>query len=155
MDMKEWVKREIEIACKKERGNGEPDVACYESAYKAFLSLLDDKHSGMSINFTRNILNRLIDGKVLTPIEDTPDIWNDVTTYKANKFMHYQCKRRSSLFKYVYPDGTVRYSDANRYICVNKDGSSDCWHNSFVHRLFNEKYPITMPYMPPFRRYTV
>ena len=49
MDMKEWAKREIEIACKKERGDGDPGVwdygvACYESAYKAFLSLLDDGH---------------------------------------------------------------------------------------------------------------
>lgn len=159
MDMKEWAKREIEIACKKERGDGDPDVwdygvACYESAYKAFLSLLDDEHSGMSIGFTKNILNRLIDGKVLTPIEDTPDIWNDVT-YKADKFTQYQCKRMSSLFKDVYPDGTVKYTDVDRYICVNKDDPSDCWYNGFIDRIIDDKYPITMPYMPPSRQYTV
>ena len=44
MSMKEWAKREIEIACKRERGD-KPETewdygcACYESAYKAFLSL--------------------------------------------------------------------------------------------------------------------
>lgn len=159
MDMEKWAKREIEIACKKERGDGDPGVwdygvACYESAYKAFLSLLDDGHSGMSIGFTKNILNRLIDGKVLTPIEDTPDIWNDIT-YKADKFTQYQCKRMSSLFKDVYHDGTVKYTDVGRYICVNKNDPFDCWHNGFIGRLIDEKYPITMPYMPPSRQYTV
>lgn len=43
---------------------------------RAFESLLGDGHSGMSIGITKNILNRLIDGKPLTPIEDTEDVWN-------------------------------------------------------------------------------
>lgn len=39
MSMTEWAKREIEIAIKKERGDGDPNewdygCACYESAYK-------------------------------------------------------------------------------------------------------------------------
>ena len=38
-----------------------------------------DGHSGFSIQITKSILNRLIDGKCLTPIEDTPDIWEDVS----------------------------------------------------------------------------
>ena len=91
MSMKEWAESEIAIACKRERGDaseGEWDYgcACYESAYKAFLSLLEDEHSGMSIGFTKAILNRLIDGKPLTPIEDTPDVWNEVGDNQ------YQCK---------------------------------------------------------------
>lgn len=76
MSLLEWAKKEVEIASKRERGNNPEDkwdygVACYESALKAFESLLGDGHSGMSIGFTKNILNRLIDGKPLTPIEDT------------------------------------------------------------------------------------
>ena len=48
-DMKEWAKREIELACKRERGDKDPNkwdygVACYESAFKAFNSLLEDEH---------------------------------------------------------------------------------------------------------------
>ena len=71
MSMIEWAKREIEIAQKRERGNasdGEWDYGgtCYDSAFKAFQSLCEDGHSGMSIGFTKNILNRLIDGKPLT-----------------------------------------------------------------------------------------
>ena len=80
MNMKEWAEREIRIACERERGNKPEDewdygVACYESAFKAFQSLLEDGHSGFSLGLTQNILNRLIDGKPLTPIEDVPEIW--------------------------------------------------------------------------------
>ena len=67
MNMKEWAEREVKIACKREnpdRKEGEWDYgcACYESALKAFNSLLDDGHSGYSIGITKQILNRLIDG---------------------------------------------------------------------------------------------
>ena len=80
MSMLDWAKREVEIACNKEnpdRKEGEFDYgcACYESALKAFESLCDDGHSGCSIGFTKAILNRLIDGMPLTPIEDIDDIW--------------------------------------------------------------------------------
>lgn len=53
-DMEQWAKREIELACKRERGDKDPElwdygVACYKSAYKAYKSLLEDGHSGTSI----------------------------------------------------------------------------------------------------------
>ncbi len=152
MSMTDWAKKEIEIACKRERGD-KPETewdygcACYESAYKAFQCLVGDGHSGMSISITKNILNRLIEGKPLTPIEDTPDVWNDAT-YKED-MRSYQCSRMSSLFKDVYPDGRVEYHDVNRCYCVNKGNPNAAgWHNGFISRLIHEKYPITMPYYP-------
>ena len=138
MSISEWAKKEIEIATKKERGDGDPNewdygCACYESAYKAFLSLCEDEHSGCSIGFTKEILNRLIDGKPLTPIEDVPDVWSKITCLKNKHTAAYQCKRMSSLFKHVYTDGTVKYNDIDRYICVNKDRpKSSGWHNGFI-----------------------
>lgn len=153
MSMTNWAEREIELACKRERGD-KPETewdygcACYESAYKAFQSLMNDGHSGMSIGFTKNILNRLIDGKPLTPIEDTPDVWNDVT-YRKEEFRSYQCRRMSSLFKDVYPDGRIEYHDNDRCYCVNRDDpDASGWRNGFISRLIHEKYPITMPYFP-------
>ena len=160
MSMTEWAKQEIEIAIKKERGDGDPNewdygCACYESAYKAFLSLCEDGHSGYSIGFTKEILNRLIDGKPLTPIEDVPDVWSKITCLK-NECTAYKCKRMSSLFKHVYTDGTVKYNDIDRYICVNKDRPrSSGWRNGFIDRLLDEKYPITMPYCPPTKPFVV
>lgn len=155
MSLLDWAKREVEIACKREReaskvSEGEWDYgcACYESALKAFNSLMEDGHSGMSISFTKNILVRLIEGKPLTPIEDTEDIWN--FSYKNdNGCSVYQCKRMSSLFKKIRPDGAVFYNDVERCYCVSVDEPNIPYHNGFVSNIFDEMYPITMPYIPP------
>lgn len=153
MSLLEWAKREVAIASKRERGDkpeGEWDygVACYESALKAFESLCGDDHSGMSIGFTKGILNRLIDGKPLTPIEDTEDVWNNRGSHREGISVKYQCKRMSSLFKTVYDDGTMKFSDVNRCYCTYKDNPSVSWHNGFVSNIYDEIYPLTMPYMP-------
>lgn len=151
MSMLEWAKKEVEIASKRERGDkpdGEFDYgcACYSGALEAFEVLCNQGHSGMSIGFTKQILNRLIDGKPLTPIEDTEDVWN--LTHREGKIKHYQCSRMSSLFKDVEEDGTVKYSDINRYYCAQKDNPIASWHNGFVCKIYNEMFPLTMPYMP-------
>lgn len=159
MNMSEWAKREIELACKREnpdRKEGEwyYGCACYESALKAFESLMEDDHSGFSIGITKNILNRLIDGKCLTPIEDTDDVWNDVTY--GGKYKTYQCNRMSSLFKDVYDDGTVKYHDVDRIYGIDIENNIP-YHNGFIYSIVNELYPVEMPYMPaaePFRVYT-
>lgn len=85
-DESDWAAREVALASQKERESAEDKddwdygVACYESALRAYRSLERDGHSGMSIQITKSILNRLIDGKCLTPIEDDPDIWTISTS---------------------------------------------------------------------------
>ena len=158
MSMTEWAKREVEIACKREnpdRKEGEFDYgcACYESALKAFNCLMEDGHSGMSIGFTKNILNRLIDGKCLTPIEDTDDIWK-YSFDRGNGVKTYQCKRMSSCFKDVYPDGKVKYNDIDRVIKVDMTADTT-WHSGFIDSIVDELYPITMPYIPSNNPYKV
>lgn len=159
MSMTDWAKNEIEIACKRERGDKNPEefdygCACYESAYKAFQSLMEDGHSGMSIGFTKAILNRLIDGKPLTPIEDTPGVWNDLTD-RQKEHTSYQCKRMSSLFKDVYKDGTVKYIDNDRVVAYCVDYPTTGWHNGAIIHLIHEMFPITMPYCPENNPYKV
>lgn len=160
MSMKDWGRREIEIAVARERaedGTEEGEFsyggACYESAYKAFESLLEDGHSGMSIGFTKAILNRLIDGRPLTPIEDVEENWNDVSHFGPEvAYKKYQCNRMYSLFKYVYPNGSVRYRDNDRYYC--KDIRNDTTYTySLVTDILDELYPITMPYIPADKPY--
>ena len=147
----EWAEREIEIACKREapnRKDGEWDYgcACYESALKAYKSLAEDGHSGFSFSITKQIFDRLCEGKPLTPIEDTPDIWNKIAEdYSGVK---YQCKRMSSLFKTVHPDGKITYNDINYYCCVNIDNTTIVYYNGLVEKVVNELFPITMPYIP-------
>ena len=154
-NMLDWAEREVAIACKKEKEkfnneDGEFDYgcACYESALKAFKSLCDDYHSGFSIKITQSILNRLINGQPLTPIEDTDDVWEKVAKNKDDGYWIYQCKRMSSLFKDVYDDGTVKYSDNNRLYCVNINNPNDTYYSGLVRRIVDKMFPITMPYMP-------
>lgn len=156
MDMKEWAKREVEIACKKEKPkDSEPNMwdygcACYESALKAFNTLCEDGHSGCSIGVTKNILMRLIDGKPLTPIEDTPDIWH--FSFTRNEETPgpnvYQCSRMSSFFKEVYPDGAIKYDDIDRVTCVSVDNPNNWYSSGLVRGVINEMFPISMPYLP-------
>lgn len=151
MSLKDWAEKEVQIACKKEnpdRKDGEFDYgcACYESALKAFNSLLEDEHSGFSIMVTKHILNRLIEGKPLTPIEDTEDVWNDISD--RGEKVTYQCSRMSSLFKYVYEDGKIIYRDINRVICFDVNDPDISYSNGTISKVIDEMFPITMPYYP-------
>ena len=91
--------------------------------------------------------NRLIDGKHLTPIEDTDDVWNLIDNHEDG-YISYQCKRMSSLFKDVYADGTVKYDDINRSYCIDIHNSNNEYSSGLVRRIINAMFPITMPYMP-------
>ena len=145
MTLIEWAEKEIELACASE-DEDEYGCACYESALKAFRSLYADGHSGFSIQMTKHILNRLIDGKPLTPIEDTDDIWHEIW-FNSDKST-YQCSRMSSLFKDVYRDGTIRVRDNDRIVCVDIDNPSATYYNGFVASIIDDMFPITMPYTP-------
>ena len=60
---------------------------------------------------------------------------------------NYQCKRMSSLFKYVYADGTVKYRDVDRYHGVNINCPDAQYHSGLIDTVMDELYPITMPYI--------
>ncbi len=150
-----WAEKEVEIACHREnpdRKDGEWDYgcACYESALKAFSSLCEDDHSGFSICMTKHILNRLIEGKPLVPIEDSEDVWSDCRDVFGHEgeVVNYQCKRMSSLFKYVYSDGTVKYKDVDRYAVIDVNNPNVSYHNGFISNIMDELFSITMPYIP-------
>ena len=149
-----WAEREVAIACEKEKEKSNKKdrefdhyCACYKSALKAFKTLCDDCHSGLSIKMTHVILNCIINYKPLTPIEDTDDVWNEVSPNKDGHKL-YQCKRMSSLFKDVYANGTVEYSDNSRLYCVNINKPNDMYYSGLVIRIIDEMFPITMPYIP-------
>ena len=156
MSMLTWAEREVELACKREapdRKDGEWDYgcACYESALKAYKSLLEDEHSGMSWGLTRQILYRLMLGKPLTPIEDVPESWNHNEWHDEGQ---YQCNRMSSLFKYVDKNGTVRYHDVERVV-VRDAISHTTWRSGLADRIVERIKPITFPYWPSAEPYTV
>jgi hypothetical protein len=157
MSLLDWAKNEIELACKRERGLAPTDefdygCACYESALKAFGCLCEEGHSGASIEITKTILNRLIEGKCLTPIYDTPEEWNEV--WSGDVYTEYQCRRMNSLFKRVYTNGTVKYRDINRFVGTY-EGSKCTYYSGHINRVMEKMYPLTMPYMPENKPYYV
>lgn len=154
MSMTEWAENEVRIACERERAESKtPEdewdygCACYESALKAYKCLMEDGHSGMSFSITRQILNRLMRGQPLTPIEDTDDAWGCLID-EEDGFKEYQCKRMSSLFKKVYSDGTVKYTDVDRCCAVYSDNQNISWSSGLIRSIIDEMFPITMPYIP-------
>ena len=77
MSMYEWAEQECRLACKRENPDFDFDgddfdygCSCYKSALKAYKSLVEDDHSGMSFSFTRDILERLMRHEPLTLITD-------------------------------------------------------------------------------------
>lgn len=155
MSMTNWAREEVRIACKRENPNWDGQsfdygCCCYASALKAYEVIMQEGHSGMSYGFTASILKRLLESKPLTPIEDTPDVWNDVTE-KRDGTIIYQCRRMSSLFKHVDKEGRVSYNDVERAIGIDENGVT--FHSGLVDRIVEEKFPITMPYAPPLGTY--
>lgn len=141
MTMTEWAEKEVELAIEKE--NSEYGKMCYESALKAYKTLMEDPHSGLSWSFTREILNQLMYERPLTPLEDAPDQWNQV-----NDDPEFQHKRRSSLFKRIDKDGNASYTDVNRFVAYNINNKKVPFYSGLCNYIVDDIYPIEFPYMP-------
>lgn len=161
MSMTNWAEYEVKLACKKENPDWDGEsfdygCSCYQSALKAYKSIMEDDHSGFSYSITKNILKRLLDNLPLTPIEDTEDNWHEVCGFNEDGIKTYQCVRKSSLFKDVTKDGKVSYHDNDREYCQEADDPNDTFYNGLASKFVDEKFPITMPYFPKtFERYKV
>lgn len=150
MSMQEWAKKEVELACKKENPSWDGKTfdygcTCYLSALKAYESLCEDGHSGFSFNLTKNILNRLMYGRPLTPITES-----DFTGVKPSSLdkKTIQCPRMSSLFRSIDKYGNFQYEDLDRVRCIDINNESILYVCKKAFDLVNERYPITLPYMP-------
>lgn len=148
-----WAKREVELA-KKEIAKSGSDTSsvhyvceCLNSALKAFDSLLEDGHSGASVEQTLMFLQRLVRRLPLTPIDENTK-WVKSSVLDSGKTT-YRCVRMSGLFKEIDREGNITYSDVHRVVCVNKDNlQAPVWYNGFVSKIVNSIYPIKFPYYP-------
>lgn len=169
MSMTEWAEREIAAACKRENPNWDGKsfdygCSCYQSALKAYNSLISDGHSGFSFSITRNILKKLLDEIPLSPITDSDFFINegesirrletDESLRKRGLKSHIQCPRRSSLFREEDLEGNIKYRDIERYYCINAENPSDTFSSS-IDNFIDKLYPITMPYIPSSERFKV
>ncbi len=166
MSMTQWAEREIAAACKREKPNWDGKsfdygCSCYQSALKAYKSLMDDGHSGYSFSITRNILKKLLDEIPLSPITDEDFFSDKYESLESEEDLkkrrlksRIQCPRRSSLFRYKDLKGNVKYTDIDRYYCINAENPSDTFSSSIAN-FIDKLYPITMPYIPSSERFKV
>lgn len=150
MSMSDWAKREVEIFCSLDEKE-EPDEdfhygsECAKSALKAYLSLMEDGHSGYSFSITATILKRLLDSYPLTAITEEEDTWNEIA--EDSKSVKYQSQRMYSLFKTIDKEsGKISYSDVERVVC--KDDRGTTFHSGLLARIVDDLYPIDLPYYP-------
>lgn len=137
---------------------------CLDSALKAYKSLTEDGHSGMSFNITRSILEQLLHEIPLTPIEDVPEVWNSChELYDSHaKEQHFQNNRRFSLFKDIDANGNVTYRDNDNDVLDEihlKDGHVSCLCSNRTIKILQyflpEALEIKFPYVPPRYQYRV
>jgi hypothetical protein len=127
---------------------------CYKSALKAFKSICDDGHSGLSHSITARILKRMLDGLPLEKIKETDFTDDDISFTMDDGTKHIMCDKMFSLWKVIYPDGTITYSDQDRVVGVNVDNNYT-FTSKISSDIVDELYPITMPYFPNGRQYKV
>ena len=126
---------------------------------KAYKSLVEDEHSGMSFSFTRDILERLMRHEPLTPITDDDfkgedSICSDKDLASRGLKSEIQCPRMSSLFRKETIDGEVTYNDLHRAYCIDIEKPSDTF-SSNTDKIVDELFPIKMPYLPEKGKYKV
>ena len=150
-DMLKWAEEEIELASNKQDDYGR---LCYKSALKAYTSLLEDNHSGMSWGFTQNILIRLMKNLPLSPITEedfnlAENQYEEDTEWLKNCGLKrtIQCPRMVSLFREETLDGKVTYHDTRRIIGVDSNGHT--YRGGGCAKYVDELFPITLPYYPP------
>lgn len=121
-------------------------AGCYESALKVIEAfdkeMRDGGHSGLSASFTKRIIKSWLNENPIFPIEDSD--FKKCDSYQKGVEMYYF----EGVFKKVYPDGNVEYSDVDRVIYHDTyNGKDITWHSGDADRIVEEYVgKITMPY---------
>lgn len=145
----EWAKKEIALANKEDYCGY--SNACRKAALKVYKAFCKQNPSIYSAYTIQALFDRLVAHKPLTIITEDNVDWEELPAeayYSFDGTKHYQSKRYISLFKEVYPDGTVEISDNDRVVIVNANRPSDRWTGSDS-VIIDELFPITLPYYPP------
>ena len=165
--MIKWARREVEIVLQQltqRHSITDYDRECYTAALKAFEFLCKQGHSGYSFTETFKILTRLCNRQPLCYINEDDFEQEGLGIDNCNREINgpligktsYQCIRMSSLFKHVWEDGKVTYSDHDRILCIDSENINNTFYWGFAAQFVNQMFPITLPYMPmPGKHYRI
>lgn len=152
MSLVEYAKSELERLTKDKDG-------MQEVINRDILEIVEkfsgQGHSGFSASYALSILERLLRFKPIAPLTGEDDEWAEI--HEKNGLTTYQNRRCCSVFKDVYDDGRVEFTDVDRVICKDfKNEDAPSWSNSFITKnIVDEMFPITFPYSPSFTPYKV
>lgn len=157
MNMTDWARSEVEHirkAFKKDDDSKDYAMACYETALKAFETVCEAGLTGFQVPIVKQIFDALIEGRPLSKLEESPDIWSDKLMSPEEKGKKFQCIRKSSLFKTIHADGSVTYRDVER-TTMHDIVSDTYWYGYIADKYVDEYFPITMPYCPSEKKFVV
>lgn len=159
MTMSELAKKEIELFKKKQDMYGQ---MCADSAFRAFMSMANDSHSGFSWDVTSGILIRLLYDLPLTPITDEDFKDQDGVVQESSDSLRkrglkssLECNRLCSVFRNETLDGKVSYTDVDRVMCYDEENPGVSFTCGIGTKLVDKMFPITMPYYPTVTKYIV
>ena len=159
MTMSELAKKEIELFKKKQDMYGQ---MCADSAFRAFMSMANDSHSGFSWDVTSGILIRLLYDLPLTPITDEDFLDQDGLVQESPDYLKerglkssLECNRLCSVFRKETLDGKVSYTDVDRVMCYDEEYPGVSFTCGIGTKLVDKMFPITMPYYPTVTKYIV
>ena len=112
--------------------------------------IADNNLDEFQIGALRFLVNRLIHDKPIIEITDENADWVDMSEcLGANDSEKlFQSSRCVSVFKHIKSDGSVFYSDADRWICRDVYDLNNSFHCSVVFRILDKLHPINLPYNP-------
>lgn len=95
----------------------------------------------------------MVNGRPFSEITEQ-DEWETPHKYSESyNFSISSCKRYNAVYKRIYDDGHIVYSDVNRVCAFDVDfPDSPSWTGT-VTNLFDQLYPITLPYFPADNKY--
>lgn len=126
-------------------------VECYRSALRTYETMAADGHSGMSWSLTRQILNRLMEGKPLKELnsyQDRPEEWEEQNRWLVDDGAAFNNIRYPALSYRLNANGKELYHDTDRWVFEELDRPNIPWCNGFLSNYLDEKFPIQFPYCP-------
>lgn len=157
-NLKEWAKREIDLATTGTDTSDEKNELnrYYKAAYLAFCDFVDRVEGLKKPGVVKTILTQLLHENPITPIDDNEEDWElwsqaeGLDLRDKNAEVIYQCRRRPSLFKRDIRIGekrSVQFSDANRAVSIEIN-TQEMYTGGIGLVILDEMMPIVMPYQP-------
>jgi hypothetical protein len=121
----------------------EMNVAMRKHILHMMQEFANEGHSGFSADYAIGILTKLLDFKPLTPLTGEDDEWVNVSSRGGD--IHYQNKRRSSVFKHA--NGEVYDIDGKVFWDWFKNEDGNAVKSYYTCR--ESRVPVTFPYVVP------